>query len=68
MIISVTPWKNPPTENLIEVTISLISSIVSFFLEITYSIKLRANCYGSDIIVVVDVIREDERWKIIDVQ
>jgi hypothetical protein len=33
-----------------------------------YSIKLRANCYGSDIIVVVDVIREDERWKIIDVQ
>lgn len=32
-----------------------------------YSIKLRDNAYGSDTIVVVDVIREDERWKIIDV-
>ena len=33
-----------------------------------YSIKLRDTAYGSDSIVVVDVIREDERWKIIDVR
>lgn len=33
-----------------------------------YSIKLRDTAYGSDSIVVVDVIREDERWKVINVR